>query len=424
MAMASLPLKNLKPNVANKAFQLLDRQDCLRHLLRETPDNIYFKDLSGRFLLISHAMAEYFKLDHPEQAYGKTDFDFFSEEHAQQALEDERTIIETGRPISKEEKETWPDGRETWVSTSKDPLIDDTGCIVGTFGISRDITDRKVAEARAAQYAAELERMNASLLSDLTLAGELQAALLPVDYPAFPACAPAGDSALRFAHRYVPSQVVGGDFFSVIRISECEASIFFCDGMGHDVRAALLASMLSSLFREQARTFSDPAACLTRLDRELHALLKDHADVWFATALCMSIDAVTGVCRYANAGHLAPLVARSESGRVEPLFSEHAKSGPALGLVRNAVFATHEGQLQDGDRMLLFTDGLVERVNPQAHEFGADGVSRALGRVADLALDDGVEEILQAARKFGRVDGFEDDVCMLCIEKQPPPQNE
>ncbi len=397
-----------------------DMQHCLMHLLRETPDNIYFKDLSGRFLLVSHAMAQYFKLDHPEQAYGKTDFDFFSEVHAREALEDEKTIIETSRPIiGKEEKETWPDGRETWVSTSKEPLIDDNGRIVGTFGISRDITARKLAEARAARYAAQLERMNASLLSDLTLAGELQEALLPVDYPAFPPSATAQESALRFAHRYVPSQGVAGDFFSVIPISERVASVFICDGMGHGVRAALLASMLSSLFREQVRTVSDPSVCLARLDRELHTLLKGRSDVWFATAICLSIDAETGVFQYANAGHIMPLVARSELGGVEPLFGGEVKNGPALGLVRNAVFSSQEGQLRDGDRMLLFTDGLVERANQHAQDFGMGGVSRAFGEVVGLGLDDGVERILHSARAFGEADCFEDDVCMLCIEKQP-----
>jgi len=78
---------------------------------------------------------------------GKTDFDLFTEEHAREAYEDEQAILRTGQPlVGKEEKETWPDGRITWVSTTKMPYRDSQGRIIGTFGSSRDITERKLAE--------------------------------------------------------------------------------------------------------------------------------------------------------------------------------------------------------------------------------------------------------------------------------------
>jgi PAS domain S-box-containing protein len=110
------------------------------------PDHIYFKDRSGRFIRINKAHAKRFGLSDPKQAQGKTDFDFFTEEHAQQAYEDEQTIIRTGQPLSKEERETHPNHPDTWVSTVKLPLRDKDGNIIGTFGISRDITKRKLAE--------------------------------------------------------------------------------------------------------------------------------------------------------------------------------------------------------------------------------------------------------------------------------------
>ena len=75
---------------------------------------------------------------------GKTDFDVFTLEHARQAFKDEQEIIRTGKPIvSIEEKETWPNRPDTWVSTTKMPFKDRKGKIVGTFGISRDITEVK-----------------------------------------------------------------------------------------------------------------------------------------------------------------------------------------------------------------------------------------------------------------------------------------
>lgn len=121
--------------------------DLLRVLLEDTPDGVYFKDRECRFLMISRSQARLLGLCDPQEAYGKTDHDFFAAEHADQAEADERRIMETGQPIiDKIEKETWPDGRVTWASSTKLPLRSPTGIIVGTFGISRDITARVRAE--------------------------------------------------------------------------------------------------------------------------------------------------------------------------------------------------------------------------------------------------------------------------------------
>ncbi|MEZ6099664.1 MAG: response regulator [Pirellulaceae bacterium] len=142
-----------------RLIRSLQREQYLLHALMDNvPDSIYFKDANSRFLRISRAQAEKFSLGDPAAAVGKTDFDIFTDEHAQQALNDERALIATGEAVvDKEEKETWPDGRTTWVSTTKMPLKDQDGRIVGTFGISRDITSRVRAEEelRSAKEAAE-----------------------------------------------------------------------------------------------------------------------------------------------------------------------------------------------------------------------------------------------------------------------------
>jgi PAS domain S-box-containing protein len=124
-------------------------RNLLRALMDTIPDHIYFKDTDSRFIRVSKALAEWFGLSDPMQAVGKTDFDFFTEEHARPAYEDEQRIVRTGQPlVGMEERETWPDRPDTWVWTSKVPLRDEGGKIVGTFGVSRDITDRKRAEEK------------------------------------------------------------------------------------------------------------------------------------------------------------------------------------------------------------------------------------------------------------------------------------
>ena len=116
--------------------------DLLHTLMDHTPDHIYFKDQESRFIRINRSLADQFGLQNPMDAVNKTDFDFFTREHAQQAYQDEQDVIKTGKPIEgKQEKETWPDEQDTWVSTTKVPIRDREGRIIGTCGISRDITE-------------------------------------------------------------------------------------------------------------------------------------------------------------------------------------------------------------------------------------------------------------------------------------------
>jgi PAS domain S-box-containing protein len=127
-------------------------RDLLRMLLEHSPDAIYFKDCDGRFIKCGRAIARHLGMESAAEAVGKTDFDFFTEEHARPAFDCEQEIIRSGNPvIGLVEKETWPDGRETWVLTSKMPLRDKAGNIIGTFGITKDVTKLKATELALAK---------------------------------------------------------------------------------------------------------------------------------------------------------------------------------------------------------------------------------------------------------------------------------
>jgi PAS domain-containing protein len=115
---------------------------CLNNLLAATEVRLYFKDLRSRFLLVSAGwVAAYAPGLSVEELVGKTDFDVFSYSHASAALGDEQQIIRTGIPIiGKLERETYKGRADAWVTTTKMPLRDERGQIIGTFGLSRDVT--------------------------------------------------------------------------------------------------------------------------------------------------------------------------------------------------------------------------------------------------------------------------------------------
>ena len=125
---------------------LIKEQFLINALMNNLTDHVYFKDLESRFLRNNRAHALSFGLSDPEQVIGKSDFDFFTENAARQAFEDEQAIIKTGKPILKEEKLTRKDQSDAWFSAIKMPLFDNDGTIIGTFGISRDITGKKRSE--------------------------------------------------------------------------------------------------------------------------------------------------------------------------------------------------------------------------------------------------------------------------------------
>jgi PAS domain S-box-containing protein len=145
--------------------------NLLAALMDYLPDAIYFKDTRSRFTRVSrhthlHGMTS------PDQAIGKTDFDFFGPEHAREAFEDEQHIVRTGLPvIDKLEKETFPDGSESWVLTTKVPIFDGEGRVTGIVGASRDVTElkRMEAELRQARDAAlESARLKSEFLANMS----------------------------------------------------------------------------------------------------------------------------------------------------------------------------------------------------------------------------------------------------------------
>ena len=231
----SILLQTIRKTLDRHYCQLTHNREgfLLQTLMNSIPDAVYFKDTRSRFLMISNALAKKHGLTDPQQAVGKTDADFFTKPHADKALADEQTILRTGQPMEGiEESETWPDGSVTWVSTTKMPLRNQSGRVVGTFGVSRDITKRKLAELSLAEHTRQLHKKNQQIEDELKMARELQLAMLPQHFPAV--CCDVPRPRLKFFSYFIPSGAVSGDFFHVLPFSESSVGIFICDVMGHE----------------------------------------------------------------------------------------------------------------------------------------------------------------------------------------------
>jgi PAS domain S-box-containing protein len=139
--------------------ELVQERTMMKNLMDNIPDAIYFKDRKSRFTRINRSLAHFLGLNSPEQAIGKTDLDFFDDRHGQEAYQDERNIIKSGKPmIGKVEQDILPSGVTRWVSSTKMPIRDKNNKITGIVGISRDVSDVKRFEDELATQNTELRR--------------------------------------------------------------------------------------------------------------------------------------------------------------------------------------------------------------------------------------------------------------------------
>jgi sigma-B regulation protein RsbU (phosphoserine phosphatase) len=401
----------------------LRNSEALYHSLVETlPQNILRKDLQGRFTFANQQFCRILGRS-LNDIVGKTDFDFFPRELAEKYQRDDQRVMQTGKPYETVEEHQPPGGDKLYVQVVKTPLYGADGAIIGLQGIFWDITLQRLADERIrranallAQSRKELQVKNAQMEDDLKMAREIQLTMLPQQYPAFPRSAAPSESVFQFTHRYLPAGTVGGDFFTISALSENEAGVFICDVAGHGVRSALVTAMIRALAEELKPLATNPGQFLSKLNSDLHAILKHTGTPMLTTAFYLAADWRTGTMRYANAGHPKPLVIRRKAGQAEPLANAAGKSEPVLGLFEDAIYQTSEVKLGPQDMVMLFTDGLYEVQGRNDELYSQAMLVAGVQRRAQLPAPQLFDELLAEIGRYSVDNGFADDVCLVGME--------
>ena len=262
---------------------------------------------------------------------------------------------------------------------------------------ARDLALR-LAEERT--RAAEVEL--AVTKAHIDIARKIQQSLLPED--------PLTLAGVRFAGRCIPAAEVGGDYFGYFANGESGADSLIGDVSGHGVGAALLMASARTTFMSARLVEESAAAILSRLNDQLHDDL-DHADL-FMTASCTTFDVATRELRYANAGHPPALVLRGGASRCDPLRAD----GIMLGLQKGARFDEVRLQLNAGDVVVLYTDGITEMCNDAGEFFGVRRLEDSIVATGHVDPEAMIDAVFAALELFSDGRSYDDD-CTIVVMK-------
>jgi phosphoserine phosphatase RsbU/P len=237
---------------------------------------------------------------------------------------------------------------------------------------------------------------------ELASARRIQASILPVDVPRL--------RSLTIAARYSPMSSVAGDFYDFAVIDSVRLGVLIADVAGHGVPAALIASMVKVAFAAQQPHAAEPGLVLAGLNQIFCSQLRGH----YVTAGYLLIDEATKSLLYSGAGHPPLIVWRAASQKVE----RHEKNGLFLGLRSGETYPTVELSISPGDRLILYTDGLLEATN-QADESFAERLDVQIAAHRDLPAALFVDSLLADLRAWTSGSGEhrqEDDLTLLVVD--------
>ncbi len=407
----------LVQRVQERSAEIARKNYILDTFIETVPDRIWFKDYEGRFTRANRAHALGLGLQDPAEEIGKTDRDFFGEVGTRNRLAEEQEILRTGQPMfNKEMSGIWPDGQRHWSLITKMPLRDEQGVIIGTFGISRDITELKHAQQQVEDAYAHIQRLNDRLSqenlrmgTELDVARRLQQMVLP--RPEELMCIPGVDIVGYMA----PAAEVGGDYYDVLPTQKGHVCIGIGDVTGHGLESGVLMLMTQTAIRTLIeRGDTDPVTFLTTINRVMyHNIERMGLDRSMTLALVNYQD---GRLRIIGQHEDALIVRRG--GEVELVNTTHL--GFPVGLVNDIRQWVAEATmtLASGDGLVLYTDGVTEAENAEHHLYGLERLCAVISRNWNGAAEQIKEAVVTDVRAFIGNAPIHDDMTVVVLKRQ------
>ncbi len=245
------------------------------------------------------------------------------------------------------------------------------------------------------------ERVNA----ELELAARLQIGLLPE--------VPDQTSGIRYTHRYLPAEGIGGDIYAITPLPDGSVALMIADVSGHGVTAALISAMVKTSFESQVRGGGTPLDWAQGMNRDLtRSTLAEQ----FATALIGRIRPEADEIEYVVAGHVAPfrIPGGAQGGRHHPEMLQG--KGFMLGLGEDLPFTHQKAPFLAGDRLILYTDGLVEVEREDRRLLGEEGLQKFCAELPPDP-DAAAGRLVAQAEAFNAPVLFNDDVTLVVLDR-------
>jgi PAS domain S-box-containing protein len=403
----------LVQRVQERSVELARQNYILDTFMETVPDRIYFKDLKSRITRANHAHATRLGLGSPSEEIGKTDFDFFPEEQARPKYKQEQEIIRTGQPILGVEEF---DGVGHWALTTKMPLRDEHGHIVGTFGISRDITELKRTQETLEQAYVEISTLNERLKAEnlrmeaeLDVTRRLQQMLLPTDEELRQI------EGLDIAGFMQPADEVGGDYYDVLPHNGA-LKIGIGDVTGHGLESGVVMLMLQTAVRTlQTSGVEDPVYFMDILNRLLHAnLQRMNVDKSMTLAL---LDYHMGQLRLS--GQHEQLIVMRRGGEMQLI--DTVDLGFPLGIESGITRFMREVplvELEPGDGVVLYSDGITEAENEAKEFYGLERLCQVVSAHWDKPAEAIKDAVVADVREFIGQQKIYDDLTLLVVKQK------
>lgn len=273
------------------------------------------------------------------------------------------------------------------------------------FEVFKSIVEQSafaLANAMAHQAASEKKQIEA----ELRAASEIQRILLPEQDPVF--------EGYTIAGRNIPAKVLSGDYYDYIPLADNRHGVVIADVSGKGTAAAIITAMCRSILRSNASSSISPAAVLGAVNRQL---APDIREDMFISMIYLVFDPETDTLTLARAGHTLPLIWRKESGKVESLHSGGLAVGIDKGDVFERVTKDLTFQMQPGDCLLLYTDGVNEALDGKGLEFGEERIHTDLARLAPQGSQAVVDGIIADVDKFLGGKRSHDDITLIAFQK-------